>query len=217
MRFPVLLLSTALLMLAETASAATITLATDPFAGSAALTTPGRQIVGDELFSPFDIANDVFVIDPTVFGVSSTVSFANDVAGNLPQTGLNVVVLESFDNDGDTGTPFGAGNAATLIADRITSTGPGFFIYFNSGLDLPRLVYSTDLSDPTADLKILVRLTNLTAQPGRDALPTITASNFVFATVPEPATLVLVGSGALVLSKIIRRRRRRKLTLRYLR
>ena len=33
--------------------------------------------------------------------------------------------------------------------------GPGFFIYFNSGLDLPRLVYSTDLSDNTADLKVL--------------------------------------------------------------
>ena len=136
MRVLVLLLSAALLNLAGTASAAPITLAADPFDWSTALTTPGRHIVGGELFSPIDTANDDSLIDRTVLGVSTTVSGADDVPHN---------------------------------------------------------------------------------SQGRDATPTIAASNSVLAAVPEPATLALLGSGALVLGKIMRRRRRRKLTLRYLR
>ena len=150
---------------------------TDPFAGSAALTTPGRQVVGGEDSIVFNIATDVFELNRVVFGVSS-LNFINDVVGNIPASGINLVVNQTFDNDGNPGTPFGAGNAATLIAGQITSPGPGFFVYFNSGLDLPRLVFSTDLSDPTADLKILFRLTNLGGQAGRDAIPSFTATNF---------------------------------------
>jgi hypothetical protein len=86
---------------------------------------------------------------------------------------------------------------------QVTSPGAGFFIYFNSGLDLPRLVYSTDLSDNMADLKVLARITNLEGQ--RDALPTFTASNF--AVVPEPSSLLLmVGAGALIVGFGLRRR-----------
>ena len=117
-------------------------------------------------------------MESTVFSAGNQVLFANDVVGNLPTSGVNVIVLQTFDDDGNPVTPFGAGNAANLIADQITSPGAGFFIYFNSGLDLPRLVYSTDLNDNTADLKILFRMTNLTGQDGRDAIPTFTKSNF---------------------------------------
>ena len=115
--------------------------------------------------------------------------------GSLPTSGVNIIVLQTFDNDGNPATPFGAGNAANLIADQITSPGAGFFIYFNSGLDLPRLVYSTDLNDNTADLKVLFRMTNLTGQAGRDPIPTFPASNFEITTVPEPATILLLGAG----------------------
>jgi hypothetical protein len=113
---------------------------------------------------------------------------------------VNVVVLETFDDDNNPLTPFGAGNAANLIAARITAPGPGFFIYFNQGLNLPRLVFSTDLNDNTADLKILARMLNLTGASGRDALETFTASNFTLttdesSTVPEPSTLLLLGTG----------------------
>ncbi len=183
------LIATALLTLSATASATTFPFKTDPFAGSDALITPGRQIVGGEAFISFDTATDVFALESAVFGVGDEVHFVNDVVGNLPTGGVNVIVLETLDNDGDSGTPFAAGNAANIIADQITSPGPGFFIYFNSGLNLPRLVFSTDLNDNTADLKILFRMTNLLGQP--DALPTFTASNFAF--VPEPATLALLG------------------------
>ena len=167
-----------------------------PFAGSTALTAPGRQIVGGEDFISFSIATDVFALDRNVFGVGNQVLFANDVVGNLPSTDVNVIVLQTLDNDNDPATPFAAGTAANLIADQITQSGPGFFIYFNQGLDLPRLVYSTDLSDNTADLKILFRMVNLSGQGGRDALPTFTAANF--ALVPEPSSYLLMMVGVLL-------------------
>jgi hypothetical protein len=168
---------------------------TDPFAGSTALTTPGRQIVGGEAFISFNIASDIFSLESTVFNAGNQVIFANNVVGSLPTSGVNIIVLQTFDNDGNPATPFGAGNAANLIADQITSPGAGFFIYFNSALDLPRLVFSTDLNDNTADLKVLFRMTNLTGQAGRDAIPTFTESNFEITTVPEPATILLLGAG----------------------
>ena len=184
---------------ATTVSAVVFTFETDPFAGSAALTTPGRQVVGGEQFLSFAIENDLFAFDPAVFGVEDQVLFANDVVANLPASDVNIIVLRTTDNDNDPTTPFAAGNAANLIADQITEVGPGFFIYFNSGLDLPRLVYSTDLSDPTADLKILARITNLVGENGIFELQNFTASNFTLITdltpVPEPISLALLGIG----------------------
>lgn len=199
------LVVTALLTLSATASATTFSFNTDPFAGSNALTMPGRQIVGGESFINFDTTTDVFDLGSSVFGTGDEVHFANDVVGNLPTGGVNVIVLETLDNDGNPATPFGAGNAANLIADQITSPGPGFFIYFNSGLDLPRLVFSTDLNDNTADLKVLFRMTNLSGRP--DALPHFTESNFAF--VPEPSTVTLLAAaGVLGVGRTTRWRRR---------
>jgi len=187
-------LSTAIVVLifSTSATATAFRFDTDPFAGSTALSTPGRQIVAGESFISFNIATDIFSLESTVFGVGSQVQFANNVVGSLPTSNVNVVVLRTFDDDANSATPFAAGNAATLIANQITTSGPGFFIYFNQGLDLPRLVFSTDLSDSNADLKILFRMTNLTGPSGRDAIPTFTASNFEFTTVPEPSAALLM-------------------------
>ena len=201
----------ALLFAAVTsANAATIEFLTDPFAGSTAPTDPGRQVVGGEPFITFDIANDVFVFDPIAFGLTD-IFFANDLVGNLPATGINTVVLQTFDNDNDSSTGFNAGLAANLIAEQFTSPGAGFFIYFNSSLDRARLVYSTDLSDNTADLKILARMTNLAGQSGRDAFPTFTADNFDVnpVAVPEPATLSLMTVAGVLSAYRARRNRRR--------
>jgi hypothetical protein len=197
MRRTILSALAALFSLSTAVNATTISFVTDPFAGSDVLTTPGRQIVGGETFVSFLTASDIFAFDPLVFGVGNQVLFANDVVGSLPVSGVNIVVLQTLDNDSDPTTPFGAGNAADLIANHITSPGLGFFIYFNAGLDLPRLVYTTDLSENTADLKILARMTNLSGQGGRDALPTFTASNFaMLSAIPEPSSLSLLAAPA---------------------
>jgi hypothetical protein len=202
-----------LFAMCSTASATTFRFDTDPFAGTNVLNTPGRQIVGGEDFVNFSIPTDTFSLESTVFGVGNTVNFVNASASNLPPGGVNVVVLQTFDNDANPLTPFGAGNAADLIASRITTSGPGFFVYFNQGLDLPRLVYSTDLSDHNADLKILARMLNLNGAEGRNAIPNFTAANFdittATASAPEPSTLpILMGLGLVGASCTIRRRKR---------
>src|SRR5256885_4438793 len=89
----------ALLALSATANATVFNFATDPFAGSTALTTPGRQIVGGEPFINFSIASDVFSFDSAVFGIGGTIHFANGLASALPTSGLNVIALQSFDDD----------------------------------------------------------------------------------------------------------------------
>ena len=185
------------------AQAAIFTFDSDPFAGSTALTTPGRQIVGGEPSIVFDPATDVFEFALSAFGpygFGPTINFVNDTDTNLPTSGVNVIVLQNF------GPPMAAGIAASLIAAQITSPGAGFFVYFNTGLDLPRLVFSTNLDDNTADLKIIARLTNLTGAAGREALADFTAANF--ATVPEPSTLLLGTAGTLYFARRALRRRR---------
>jgi hypothetical protein len=189
----------ALSAVAANAGAATFTFATDPFAGSTALTTPGRQVVGGEPFIVFDPAADVFAFVTTAFPGVPAILFVNDVAASIPATGVNTIVLETFDDDANSATPFNAGTAANLIAAQITSPGPGFFVYFNQGLDVPRLVYSTDLSEPTADLKILARMINLSGQAGRDELASFASANFALVTpVPEPTSLALMAAAGAV-------------------
>ena len=148
----------AVVFAATSAAAADFNFNSAPFAG-VDVSAPTRQIVGNELFiNNFSPAGDRFVFDAGVFGVGS-LSFFNGTAATLPASGFNVNVLQDNDNDNNLATAFGAGTAANLIAARINQAGAGFFIYTNQGLGVNRLVYSTNLDDPTADLKILARLT----------------------------------------------------------
>lgn len=206
--FAVLLIALASAGVASVANAAAFNFNTAPFAGSTALTTPGRQVVGGEISIPvFDFANDVLGFDPSVFDIPTGISLFNGVAGDIPTSGANFIVLRTFDGDGNpgNGNQLAAGTAANLIADRITATGAGFFIYFNSGLDLPRLVYSTDLNSNTSDLKILARLTGLTGSAGREAMADFSAGNV--AAVPEPATWAIMITGFGLVGVTVRRRR----------
>jgi hypothetical protein len=189
-------LAVMLLAVASHANAGVVTFNTNPFFGTTALTTPGRQVIGGEIFIPFDIANDVFVFTELAFGVPE-ILFANGEIASLPTAGINTVVLRTFP------VPLNAGIAATLIANQLTTSGPGFFIYFNSGLNLPRLVYSTDLGDPTADLKVLARFTNLGGPAGQVALASVTAANFA---IPEPGLVLLMAAGAAAAARYRRRR-----------
>jgi hypothetical protein len=210
MRCSILHVAGVLFALGTTASAATISFTTDPFEGSNARTTPGQQIVQNELFTTFDPATDALAFDPVVFGIEN-ILFANDAVQNLPPTGVNFIVLRTFDNDANPATGFGAGGAHNLIADQLTESTAGFFIYFNSGLDVARLVFSTDLSERNADLKVLARFTNLTGQQGRDAFSRFSDENAALTSVPEPTSLMLVSSAGLAwLGRIAARRRRRE-------
>jgi hypothetical protein len=197
----------------STAHATTFTFDNPPFAGVDVGNIQGRQIVGGEQFISFSPSTDVFSLESTVFNVGSTVNFVNALASNIPPGGVNIVVLQTFDNDNNPLTPFGAANAADLIASEITTPGPGFFVYFNQSLDLPRLVYSTDLSSSDADLQILARMLNLNGQTGRNAIPTFTAANFEITTAtseaPEPSSFAMTALvGAIGGFCYVRRRKR---------
>jgi len=197
-RFTIYCGGVVLLALSASASASTFTFDKDPFDGTPVLHIPGRQLVGGEEFISFSPDKDVFDFDAKALGLSDPVQFVNATASGIPATGVNIVVLETFDNDNDPLTPFGATNAADLIADRVTTPGPGLFIYFNQNLNLARLVYSADLSDNTADLRVLARMLNLFGDEGKNELPKFTAANFEItnsgttATAPEPSSLIML-------------------------
>lgn len=197
-----------LLLIAPAAHAEVFKFEDDPFAGSTALTTPGRQIVGNERFIPdFDVLNDKFAFNRQAFGTANGIQLFNGSASDIPSGGVNFIVLDTFDFDGDfsNGNQLNAGQAATLIANAVTETGSGFFIYFNSGLNLPRLVFSTDLSTPTADLKVLARFTGLTGDAGQAIMPEISAKNI--GAVPEPASWAMMLTGFGLVGAAARRRK----------
>ena len=69
-----------------------------------------------------------------------------------------------------------------------------------------RLVYSNDLDDPTADLKILARLTFPTGPDAIAAKADFGVQNFALSTVPEPGSLALMLGGLLALRRVARGR-----------
>lgn len=193
------------------AAASSINFDIDPFEGSTVRSTSGRQVVGGELFIGFQTATQSLVFNGPAFGLSE-LRFANGAIGSIPSN-ANVIVLQTLDNDNNPLTPFGAANAADLLAGRITVHGPGLFVYFNSSLNLPRLVYSDDLASNTADLKILARMLLLNGQTGLAAaneLPAFAASNFELrdaSSVPEPSgSLMLAGGIVLIGLRVVQRR-----------
>lgn len=190
-----LVLAAAFVSLNSGAHAASFQFLSDPFAGSTALTTPGRQVVGGEPSIVFNPATDQFVFGQSAFGIGKLV-FASGLAASLPATGVNVVVLQ------DVGPPMNAVLAANLIAAQFTDSAPGFFIYFNTGLNLPRLVFSTDLGDNTADLKILARMTNFLGDPA--GMARFSAENFT--ATPEPSSIAMVAAGMALAGWAARRR-----------
>ena len=76
----------------------------------------------------------------------------------------------------------------------------------NSALNLRRLVYSTDLNDNNADLKILARILDPTGAAAISTLPNFTAENFQVTTTPEPSSFALIGLGLVLGSAALRQR-----------
>jgi hypothetical protein len=170
------------------------------FAGSTANPNDGVRTVfaGNQItLASFDVATDRFVFDHNFFALGDSLNFANSLAANLPSSGINVVVIQ--DNSTTTGAAFNAGNAANLIAQAVTSDGAGFF-HNNSGLQVNRLVYSTNLNSTTADLSILARINSPAGPDAVAALPDFTTANFALARVPEPETYALLLAGLAVVA-----------------
>jgi hypothetical protein len=199
------------------ASAVTFLIDTNPFEGTDIDPNDGvRQVLagtagfGAHLLVPsFNVAADEFAFSIPAFGLTQPLVFQGAPVENLIPAGPgkpNVVVLQTTDDDADPDTAFGAGNAANLIAGALTESGKGFFIYHNSGLDLNRLVFSTDLSDPTADLAILAAIASPTFADAINQLPDFSASNFAF--VPLPAAAPLLAASLALLAAFGWRRRR---------
>jgi Ca2+-binding RTX toxin-like protein len=179
------------------AGADTFAFSGDPFDG-ADVSAAGRQVIGNEDFiTDFDFSQDKYQLDAADFKVDGDVKFvsldANAPGAYIP-SGANVIVLRNSDDDNNPATAFNAGSAANQIANLVTEDGAGFFVYFNSGLQLNRLVYSTNLNDPTADLKIVSRQTDLTGQAAIDALAKFSASNFEF----QDRTLNAIGGQQII-------------------
>ena len=136
-----------------------------------------------------DVDEDVFVID-TAFGLGDLVfdnQFFGD--GSVLADDVNIVVVQNSSNED--GSVFNAGSAAALIAASTEASRPGFFYYFNSALNINRLVFDEDLSQPGFTTVVIAAL-NPTGNDAIAQLPLVTTDNFVEA--PLPAAGLLFGS-----------------------
>lgn len=140
----------------------------------------------------FDVDDDRFLIDAASFGVSGDPIFQNILAtlGNIADD-ANVIVLQNSDDDANPLTAFNARSAATLIAGNTDVARAGFFVYFNSSLNINRLVFTANLDDALAALTILAAINSPVGADAIALLPTLTGANFDFAEVPLPAAAPL--------------------------
>lgn len=125
-------------------------------------------------------ATDRFRLQADDLNVVGDLAFINALAADLPMQGVNVIVLQDSDDDGDPNTVFNARSAARLIGAQIQTPTPGFFLYFNSALGVNRLVYTPDLSDGEAGFSVLGAITTISGQAAIQELPLFTEANFMF-------------------------------------
>lgn len=158
----------------------------------------------------FDVQTDRFLIDAASFGVSGNPNFQNVLAvdGNVADD-ANVIVLQNSDNDANASTVFNARSAATLIAGNTDFARAGFFVYFNSALNINRLVFTPNLDDALAALTILAALNSPVGADAIVQLPTFTAATFEFAEVPLPAAAPLFLAALAGLGLTTTRRRKK--------
>ena len=151
----------------------------------------------------FDVAQDRFLLNATDFNVTGPLRVQNALAANLVSNGSNVIVLRDSDNDANPATPFNARSAAQAIGTAITTDGAGFFVYFNSVLNLNRLVYSTNLNDGAAALTVLGAIGTTTGQAAITQLTQYGEANFAFGAVPAGA-IATVGTQSSARSQAVK-------------
>lgn len=142
--------------------------------------TPTQLGSGPDQLSDWLTDEDRFLLDASGLGVTGDLAFVNALAADLPTGDVNVIVLQDSDDDNDPNTVFNARSAARLIGAQIQTPGPGFFVYFNSGLGVNRLVFSEDLADGEANFSVLAAINTISEQAAIDELPQFSAANFSF-------------------------------------
>ncbi|MEM9837873.1 MAG: VPLPA-CTERM sorting domain-containing protein [Pseudomonadota bacterium] len=151
----------------------------------------------------FDTATDRFLIATDSFGFDDSLKFLNTDSNGIDDI-ANLIVLQDSDDDNDMNTVFNARSAARLIGAGTDVDRDGFFVYYNSALNINRLVYSSNLADGNASFQIIAAILDPTGQNAIAALPTFTDANF--GQVPVPAAAVLFG-GAMAGFGALRRKR----------
>jgi Ca2+-binding RTX toxin-like protein len=132
-----------------------------------------------DILTDFTIGEDVFQFDVSDFNVSGNKKVSVSTAAEI-RDGSNIIVLQDLDNDANAATAFNAGAAASLIAANVDVDGAGFFVYFNSALQINRLVYSENLNDATADIRVLANIDTLSGADAIAALDDFTGREFSF-------------------------------------
>ncbi|MEM1346109.1 MAG: VPLPA-CTERM sorting domain-containing protein [Pseudomonadota bacterium] len=237
------------------------TLKTTALLAALALATAGGEaaavsfLINDDTASPgnrqgFDPSQDVYRLDLRDFPVNGPLSLFQGAAGdpgiaswsdnpNTIGTLDNIIILQNFDNnDVDGNFPanwdnsFNARRALEAIAANTTGNRPGFFLYWNEGLGINRLVYTENLANGAAPFRVLFANDEPGAEPGDDLrigpggvlglggftpergqanaafndLANFSSANFT-TVVPVPATLPLILAGMAGLGLLGHRRR----------
>jgi Ca2+-binding RTX toxin-like protein len=121
-----------------------------------------------DIVQDFTSGEDQFVFDRLTFGLDSLV-FQRGQAAQL-DAGANLIVLQ----DGFQA----AGAAARAIANNNdVNAREGLFVYFNTNLQLNRLVYSEDLANG-GRISVLANLDNQRGPTGQAALANFSAADF---------------------------------------
>ncbi|NJR64986.1 MAG: calcium-binding protein [Leptolyngbyaceae cyanobacterium CRU_2_3] len=136
-----------------------------------------------DIITDFTIAEDQFVLDAAGMGIGA-LGFQKGAAANIANG--NVIVL--------TNGFAAAGAAARAIANNANVTArQGVFLYFNTTLQITRLVYSRDLGNG-GDISVLANLANQSGATGLANIANFTLANFNLVGAAENSSLGLVDS-----------------------
>ncbi|MBW4662249.1 MAG: hypothetical protein KME15_26650 [Drouetiella hepatica Uher 2000/2452] len=120
-----------------------------------------------DIIRDFTIGEDQFTLDAQALGIDSVV-FQKGLSSQIAD-GNVIVLTDSF---------AAAGAAARAIANNNNITADaGVFVYFNTTLQLNRLVYSTDLGGG-GDISVLANLDNQRGTAGQANLAQFSIANF---------------------------------------
>lgn len=143
----------------------------DPFDGQTPKPVAGTHISGvnnPDFITDFQVDEDNFALGRDALGLSK-LSFSDGKVADLSGSANVLVLQDSFPN--------GFVAAQTIADNNELTGGAGVFIYYNSNLQIDRLVYSADLAHG-GNISVLANLQNVTGSDALALLPSFSAQNF---------------------------------------